>query len=82
MFSCEFCKIRKNIFFAEHHQTTASDYSSINSISNEGRIGKRNCKLWYKNHVSIWAKVQLIKKYTPCETAGLEAAVRMFLKML
>ena len=57
VFSCEFCKIRKNTFFAEHHQTTASDYSSINSISNEGRIGKRNCKLWYKNHVSIWAKV-------------------------
>ena len=45
VFSCEFCKIRKNTFFAEHHQTTASDYSSISSISNEGRIGKRNCKL-------------------------------------
>ena len=44
-FSCKFCKIRKNTFFAEHHQTTASDYSSISSISNEGRIGKRNCKL-------------------------------------
>ena len=27
---CEFCKIPKNTFFAEHRQTTASDYSSIN----------------------------------------------------
>ena len=26
---CQFYKTRK-IFFAEHHQTTASDYSSIN----------------------------------------------------
>ena len=26
-------------------QTTTSDYSSINSISHEERIGKRNCKL-------------------------------------
>ena len=26
-------KIRKNTFFVEHHHTTASDYSSINSIS-------------------------------------------------
>ena len=54
VFSCEFCKIRKNIFFAEHHQKAASDYSSIN-ISSKGRMGKWNCKLWYKNHVSIWA---------------------------
>ena len=38
-----------NIFLAEHHQTTGSDYISINSISNDGRIGKRNCKLWYRN---------------------------------
>ena len=33
VFSCEFCKIRKITCFAEHHQTTASGYSSINSIS-------------------------------------------------
>ena len=39
-----------------NHQNTASDYSSINSISNEGRTGKLNYKLWYKNHVLIWAK--------------------------
>ena len=31
VFSCEFRKIRKNTFFAEHHKTTASDYSGINS---------------------------------------------------
>ena len=35
-----------NKFFEEHYQKTASDYSSINS--SEGRIGKRNCKLWCK----------------------------------
>ena len=33
VFSCEFCKIRKNTCFTEHHQTTASDYSSVNNIS-------------------------------------------------
>ena len=27
--SCEFCEIRKNTFFAEQNQTTASDYSSF-----------------------------------------------------
>ena len=27
VFSCEFCKIRKNTFFEEKNQTTASDYS-------------------------------------------------------
>ena len=47
MFSYEFCKICKNTFFPEHDRTTASDFSSINS--SEGRIVKRNCKLWYKN---------------------------------
>ena len=30
LFSCEFCKIRQDTFFTEHHQTTASDHSSIN----------------------------------------------------
>ena len=28
-FFCEFSKIRKNTYFAEHHQTTACDYNSI-----------------------------------------------------
>ena len=36
VFPCEFCEICKSIFFAEHHWTTASDYSSINR--SEGRI--------------------------------------------
>ena len=36
-FFCEFCEICKNTFIAEHHWTTASDYSSIISI--EVRIG-------------------------------------------
>ena len=47
VFSCEFCKTYKNTFFAEQHPTTASDYNIINS--SEKRIGKQNCKLWYKN---------------------------------
>ena len=32
-----------NTFFVEHHRTTASDFSNINS--NEGRIGKQNREL-------------------------------------
>ena len=47
VFSCEFREICKNSFFAEHHWTAASDYSSVNS--SEGSIEKRNCKLWYKS---------------------------------
>ena len=43
VFCCEFCKISKNMLFAEQHWTTASDYSSINS--SEGSIGKRKRKL-------------------------------------
>ena len=31
VYSSEFCEICENIFFEEHHRTTASDYSSINS---------------------------------------------------
>ena len=37
------------IFFAEHHRTTASDCSTINS--SEGTIGGRNRKLWYRNWI-------------------------------
>ena len=56
VFYCEFSKICKNIFLAEHHRTTLSYYSSING--NEGRIGKWKCKLWYKikAYVPIWAR--------------------------
>ena len=43
VFSCEFCEICKNTFFAGQDQATASDYSSINS--SEKRIGKRKFKL-------------------------------------
>ena len=43
VFSCEFSEICKKTIFAEQHRMTASDYSSINS--DEGSIGKRNCKL-------------------------------------
>ena len=35
MFSGGFCKICKNLFIAEHHWTTASYYSSINSSEGE-----------------------------------------------
>ena len=55
MFPWEFCKICKNTLFAEHHRTTASYYSSINS---KGELAKWNCKLWYrtKAYVPIWAR--------------------------
>ena len=35
MFSCEFCKICKNTFFAENDRATVSDYSSINIVKGE-----------------------------------------------
>ena len=35
VFSCEFCEICKNTFFAEHDQATASDYSSIKVVKGE-----------------------------------------------
>ena len=62
--SCEFCEICKNTFFAEHHQTTASYYSSI--IGNEERISKRNCKLWYKikAYVPTWGRSVSYQKRT------------------
>ena len=63
MFSWEFCKIRQNTFFAEHHQIPASDYSSINSISNEDRIGQQNCKLWYKNYKKYNQKLHHVEYY-------------------
>ena len=43
MFPREICEICWNTFFAEHHRTTATDCSSINS--NERKIGKQNRKL-------------------------------------
>ena len=43
VFSHEFCEICKNTVFAEQHQTTAFNYSSINS--SEESTGKQNCKL-------------------------------------
>ena len=39
VFYCEYCEI-KNTFFAEQHQTTAIDYSSINS--SEGVLANQN----------------------------------------
>ena len=39
----KFCEICKNTFFAEHHMTTASDYSGIDS--SEGGICKQKCRL-------------------------------------
>ena len=35
VFSCEFCEICKNTFFAEHDRETLSDYSSINVVKGE-----------------------------------------------
>ena len=68
VFSCEFCKISKKTFFAEHHRATSSNYSSISS--SEGRIGKRNCILWYKSWsicTNLSQKCKLSKKDSPGE---------------
>ena len=68
-------------FFAEHHQTTASDYISVSSINNEGRIDKRICKLWYKTHVSIWAKVYLFRSTLQVKHQVSEEVLHRFLKI-
>ena len=57
---CEFWEICKNTFFAEHHQTTASDYSRINR--SEGELAgktvnydtKIKAKLSYQKGPSSW----------------------------
>ena len=61
----------------------ASDYSSINS--SKGIIGKRNCKLWYKNwsicsnlsklqYSWFEPEVQVIKKASPGERTGFRSS--------
>ena len=55
VFSCEFCGICKNTFFAKQYRTTASDYSSINRkgvFANE----TVNYDTQTKAHVLIWAR--------------------------
>ena len=39
VFSCEFFEICENTFFEEHHRTTTSEYSSINS--SEGEVANK-----------------------------------------
>ena len=85
VFSCEFCEICKNTYFAEHHGKTASDFSSINS--SEGRIGKRNCKLWCKNQsisTNLGQKCKLSRKDSPVEiwTGFRISRSQMFLKVV
>ena len=84
VFSCEFCEICKNTFFAEHDLVTASDYSSVNG--REGKIGKRNCKLWtkIKAYLPIRARsVSYIKKGRPGQMwTGLRNSLsQMFFKI-
>ena len=43
VFSYEFCQSCKNTFPAEHHQTTASDYSSINIVKGELTNETKDC---------------------------------------
>ena len=51
VFSCEFCEIYKNTFFAGQHRTTASVYSNINS--SEGSIVKQNFETKTKAYILI-----------------------------
>ena len=60
------CEIFKNTFFAEHHWTTTSDYSS--SKSSEG--GLANEAISYDIEIKVYQfepKVQVIKKVSPGE---------------
>ena len=51
----------RNLFFW-HHQTTASYCNSINSISHEGRIDKRNCKFMIqKPRINLSHKCHLLR---------------------
>ena len=82
VFSCEFCENCKNIFFAEHHQTAASYFSSTNG--NEGRIGKRNCKLRYKikAYVPIWVSGKLPpRKIAPRSGSGFGLGLALELRL-
>ena len=59
VFSSEFSEICKNTFFAEHHRTTASDYSSINSSGGElaNETLNYDTKTKYLSaYVPIWAR--------------------------
>ena len=60
-----FEKFLRPPFSAEHHQAAASDYSSIDSNSNEGRIGKSN----------------LLRSTLHVKQQVSEAVVRRFLKI-
>ena len=74
VFSCEFCKIRKITFFAEHHQTTASNYSSINSTSSEGKFASETVNFDTKTMYQSEPQVKLIKKDTPGLTTGFRSS--------
>ena len=47
--------------FAEHHQTAASDDSSNNSISNEGRIGSETVNYGTKTMYQFEPKRNLLR---------------------
>ena len=81
VFSCEFCKIRKNTFFAEHHQTTASDYSSINSISMKGELASETVNYDTKTMYQFEPKCNLLRSTLQVKQQVSEAVVRRFLKI-
>ena len=81
VFSCEFCEICKNTFFAEHHRTTASYFSSING--DEGLANETvNYDTKLKHMYQFEPEVQVIKKYlrTPILTEQLQWLLLTFNK--
>ena len=56
VFSCEFCEICKNTFFAEHDRATVSDYSSIKVVKGELANENLNYDRKTKAYVPIWAR--------------------------
>ena len=61
MLSCEICGICGDNFFAEHHRTTASDYSSIIVVKGELANETVNCDTKTKAYTNLSWKFKLLK---------------------
>ena len=72
-FSCEFCEIYKNTFFAEHHRTTASDYSSINSSDGGIHHSRLNTSIFLGGQVGPLTYYLMIEKMAEGHLAVLSA---------
>ena len=70
VFPCEFCKYFKNIFLADYHRTTLSDYSSIIVVKGELANESVNYDKEIKAHL-FQLEILVIKNDNPNERIGL-----------